>query len=498
VLPDGSLVTTTNQNGGNQVIRKFTPAGDPDTSFGGGDGIVPFPPFDSARDVLALADGRFVVAFREIGQESALARYEVDGDLDLTFGGGDGFVRSGLQSTFVEELVAQPDGKLIMVGDTPGAAPDFSVVRFTPDGVLDTGFGGGDGLVTEDFGLSENARDVALQADGKIVVAGDSMNGPFDDTGGNFALARYTPAGEPDPSFGGGDGKLLTNFLPAATDFGRAVGVQPGGNIVVAGWTLGNNNRRGDLAFARYLGVGDPPPGPGPAPDPGPPPGPGPAPDPEPGPAPPPDPTIGVPSVCVEIRPGIRKRTKLVPGGGQLLLTVAQSDDPAIPLKITAGARRGVKIKSVAFKVNKKGVAATGSTASVPVAALKIGKRNPISAVVTLTNGKKVTVNEIITVLKCPLPPVTCQRLSGGTQLKCSSTMPLRARAVKVTVSGLPGQSASGSAKVTVKKGAKKGAYTLTMKPKNVLLPGKFVYKHVATTARKGEKLLAVRVLVLG
>ena len=142
--------------------------------------------------------------------------------------------------------------------------------------------------------------------------------------------------------------------------------------------------------------------------------------------------------------------------------------------------------------------AATGSTASVPVGALKIGKRNPISAVITLTNGKKVTVNEIITVLKCPLPPVTCQRLSGGTQLKCSSSMPLRARAVKVTVSGLPGQSASGNAKVTAKKGAKKGTYSLTMKPKSVLLPGKFVYKHVATTARKGEKLLAVRVLTLG
>ena len=359
VLADGSLVITTTQNGGNPLIRKFTPAGDPHPFFGGGDGIAPFPPFDGPRALLALADGRFVVAFREVGDESALARYEADGDLDLTFGGGDGVVKSGFQPTFVEELIAQPDGKLIMVGDTPGVTPDFSVVRFTPDGVLDTGFGGGDGLVTEDFGQSEIARDIVLQPDGKLVVAGNSMNGPFDDTGGNFALARYTPAGEPDPSFGGGDGKLLTNFLPTASDFGSVVGVQPGGNIVVAGWTLSNNNLRGDLAFARYLGVGDPPPGPGP--DPGP--GPGPEPGPDPLPDPPPlDPTIGVPSVCVEIRPGIRKRTKLVPGGGEVLLTVAQSDDPAIPLKITAGARRGVKIKSVAFKVNKKAVTGTGST----------------------------------------------------------------------------------------------------------------------------------------
>jgi hypothetical protein len=75
--------------------------------------------------------------------------------------------------------------------------------------------------------------------------------------------------------------------------------------------------------------------------------------------------------------------------------------------------------------------------------------------------------------------------------------MPLRARGVKVTVTGLPGQKATGSAKVKFKKGAKKGTYTLTMKTPVTFLPGRFVYKHVATTTRKGEKLLAVRVLDL-
>ena len=95
------------------------------------------------------------------------------------------------------------------------------------------------------------------------------------------------------------------------------------------------------------------------------------------------------------------------------------------------------------------------------------------------------------------LPPVTCQILPGGAQLKCSSTMTLRARSVSVTVFGADGKKASGKAKVTAKRGAKKGTYTLTMKTPVTFLPGRFVYKHVATTTRKGEKLLAVRVLNL-
>jgi hypothetical protein len=108
-----------------------------------------------------------------------------------------------------------------------------------------------------------------------------------------------------------------------------------------------------------------------------------------------------------------------------------------------------------------------------------------------------VTVNDFVGLTKCPLPPVSCQRLVGGTQLKCSSSMPLRARKVTMTVFGADGKQAKGSAQVKAKRGAKKGSYTLTMKTPVTFLPGRYVYKHVATTTRKGEKLLAVRVLIL-
>jgi hypothetical protein len=75
--------------------------------------------------------------------------------------------------------------------------------------------------------------------------------------------------------------------------------------------------------------------------------------------------------------------------------------------------------------------------------------------------------------------------------------MPLRATAVKVTVVGAGPVTARGSARVTAKKGAKKGSYSLTMKSSSVMQPGRHLYKHVATTRRKGEKLMATRVLNL-
>jgi hypothetical protein len=209
------------------------------------------------------------------------------------------------------------------------------------------------------------------------------------------------------------------------------------------------------------------------------------------------DPTAGVSSVCIELRGGVRKRTKAVPGGGEVLQTVSQSSDPSLPIKVTAGARRGAKIASAVFKVNKKVVTSTGTTANIPVGALKLGKRNTVSSDLTLTDGRKITVNEIIVVLKCALPPVTCQRVSGGTRLKCSSSMPRRARTVKVTVAGPNGATANGSAKVKLRKDGQKGEYSMTMKPNATLPPGKYLYKHVATTTRQGEKLLATRILTL-
>ena len=104
----------------------------------------------------------------------------------------------------------------------------------TVPGDLDASFSG-DGKQTTDFGGSDAATAVAVQADGKIVVAGSS--------GGNFALARYGADGTPDPSFSG-DGLVTTDL--GGTDAGQGVAIQADGKIVVAGSSGGN------FALARY------------------------------------------------------------------------------------------------------------------------------------------------------------------------------------------------------------------------------------------------------
>ena len=210
------------------------------------------------------------------------------------------------------------------------------------------------------------------------------------------------------------------------------------------------------------------------------------------------DPTAGITSACVQMSPGLRRRTKAAPGGGQLVLTSSQTSDATVPLRLSVGTRRGARIASVTYKVNGKAVTVRKNVARVPLSALKVGSRNSIAARVKLAGGKKVTIREVVAVLRCSVPPVTCKRLSGGSRLRCSSTMPRRARRVRVTVTGRPGQKASGTAPVRLKKGARKATYKLTMTPKTALPAGRYVYRHVATTTRRGERLLAVRVVVVG
>lgn len=210
------------------------------------------------------------------------------------------------------------------------------------------------------------------------------------------------------------------------------------------------------------------------------------------------DPTAGIRSACVQIQPGLRRRTKAAPGGGQVVLTASQTSDATAPLRLGVRGAKGARVTGVRYTVNGTAVASRKTAVRVPLASLKAGRRNSVAARVTLAGGRKVTVREVVAVVRCPVPPVTCKRLSGGARLSCSSTMPRRARRVRVTVTGRPGEKATGSARVRLRKGARKATYSLTMKPRSALGAGRYVYRHVATTSRKGERLLAVRVIVVG
>jgi uncharacterized delta-60 repeat protein len=236
-----------------------------DSSFGtGGTVVTEFPSsYSGARALAVQADGRVVAAGfahtnDSILSDFAITRYDVRGVLDPTFGVG-GRVRTDFGGRFDEALAVavDPDGRIVVAGassDATGA--DMAVARYQPDGTLDASFDG-DGLALVDLGGESTARAVAVH-DGKVVLAG-RVDQPFG-TGccvSDFALARLTTEGAPDASFGG-DGRVVTDFLPGpdnGQDAAHAVAVQADGRILAAGSGVAGAVSV-DFAVARYRANG--------------------------------------------------------------------------------------------------------------------------------------------------------------------------------------------------------------------------------------------------
>jgi len=237
-----------------------------DPSFGaGGTVVTEFPSsYSGARAVAVQADGRIVAAGfahtnNSIISDFALTRYDASGALDPTFGTG-GRVRTDFGGRFDEALAVavQPDGRVVVAGNSSDAnGSDMAVARYNSDGLLDTSFEG-DGMALVDFGSEASARAVALQPDGRIVLAG----GVSHPVGGgccvsDFALVRLTSVGALDSSFDG-DGRVVTDFLAGADnghDVAQAVQVQADGRIVAAGAGVAGVVSV-DFAVARYLADG--------------------------------------------------------------------------------------------------------------------------------------------------------------------------------------------------------------------------------------------------
>ena len=166
------------------------------------------------------------------------------GDLDTSFS-VDGKVITDLTGRWdlAWAVAIQTDGKIIAAGASSGSGGRFSLIRYATDGSLDVTFSG-DGKVLTNFTSGDDwAYDVAIQSDGKIVAAGAVAG-----QGGRFGLSRYESNGALDTSFGGGDGRVVTNFTPG-WDAATGVGIQADGKIVAAGEASGAGGRYGT---ARY------------------------------------------------------------------------------------------------------------------------------------------------------------------------------------------------------------------------------------------------------
>jgi uncharacterized delta-60 repeat protein len=276
VLPDGRvLLAGTTGNGSNiqdsVALARFTPQGVLDPTFNGdgnADGMVSYylggavAGVDADVNAVALqADGKIVVVGSTRNQDGSnwdwlVMRFNPDGSRDATFGGGDGIVTRDFgyaKGDTAYSVAIQSDGKIVVTGIASQATSNLGVCRFNPDGTLDAGFSG-DGVDAVDFfGGTDFASDVIVDPDGKIVVAGGSIPTA---TGSRrrFVLLRYLPNGTLDSTFDG-DGKVATDFgATAGNAMGREVLRQPDGKYVVGGLVGASND--GTYALARYTAAG--------------------------------------------------------------------------------------------------------------------------------------------------------------------------------------------------------------------------------------------------
>jgi uncharacterized delta-60 repeat protein len=156
------------------------------------------------------------------------------GDLDTNFSGdGKRLIDFESENDYARDAVARPDGKIIVVGDAYDASLGhtvFGVTRLLPGGDVDSTFGNNGLVLTSFTDLGDHAYEVALQENGKIVVAGNADSGAYTD----FAVARYNANGTPDTNFSN-DGKRILH-LSDFHDTARGVAIAPDGKIVIGGW----------------------------------------------------------------------------------------------------------------------------------------------------------------------------------------------------------------------------------------------------------------------
>jgi uncharacterized delta-60 repeat protein len=244
IQADGTIVVA-----GDSALARYRPDGSLDSSFGGG-GTVTTGLAGPANSMAIHTDGTIVLA-----GDFGLARYRPDGSLDTTFA-NHGTVSTS--SVWARSVAIQADGRIVVAGAISVAGElahfDFALLRYTPDGALDTSFGSG-GMQTTSFSAGwwedEIAADLALQHDGKIVVVGTSTPVDWVWEGSAIVLARYATNGSLDQSFGDG-GKQVT--MHGVDNSGAAVAVQDDGKIVVAGSGSDPGDGASLALLARYEG----------------------------------------------------------------------------------------------------------------------------------------------------------------------------------------------------------------------------------------------------
>lgn len=265
ILPDGRLVLVggTSANAGDFAVARLNADGSADASFGpGGKRTVDFGGADEAVAVAAQADGKLVVVGRGgSGKNMAVARLNVDGTPDMGFGtAGKASVDLGGDEV-ANGVVVQADGRLVLAGSTSAVGGgDYALARLTASGAIDSTFDG-DGFATAGFGAAnETALALAQQQNGRLVAIGNAG------TANDLIAARFAADGSVDGAFGS-NGSVAISYGTGQFEYDGDIAIAADGKLVIVGSTDPFRGGTGDVAVARLQGdpvTGPPPPPPTP------------------------------------------------------------------------------------------------------------------------------------------------------------------------------------------------------------------------------------------
>jgi uncharacterized delta-60 repeat protein len=239
-LDSQNRILVAGNNGSDFFLLRYTDSGTLDATFGSQHNGIVLTPFDTGSAIafgIAFDSNDRIVVSGQSGGKVAVARYTTDGDLDTTFGDAGQTTVTLSSGTFSGGRVARlPDGNILVVGRTSAGA--FALVGLnsggSSPGSLASSFNDG-AVETTSFDSAAYVKGVAVQPDGKIVVAGFS--------GGNFLAARYSSSGVQDTAFGT-NGTLTIDF--GDSDIATGLALRPDGRIVLAGYSGSN------VALAQY------------------------------------------------------------------------------------------------------------------------------------------------------------------------------------------------------------------------------------------------------